>query len=328
MSKTSNVPIGPVWKLGPAAYALAGPVHSPAAKVLCSREVEADFLLSSWRRQHALLAVLDKVVDADGQASVEVLSTLTADFQALDPKRLLEKWYGCRVHGLGKAFEKLGMQRTERRGIYPGLVEILAEGGRGAATVRHMTEVTFQKLERLIQLPDWLRIDDMCQLETEVGAQLATIGESMVARGLLTSHEDYRQIIRSGIFDYEPLAALTMRGLHFNFPPHPWDGGPTLRPIRSSGDLFEVADRFHNCLRNRMSNCFAGTTFYYEWSGPTPAIVELRNEGNLFWFMSAVEGIRNGSVPLTEMRTIAEAIPLPTLNKALWKRLDALEVRG
>ena len=74
-----------------------------------------------------------------------------------------------------------------------------------------------------------------------------------------------------------------------------------------------------------MSKCLAGTTFYYEWSGPAPAIVELRYEGHLFWFISAVEGIRNGSVPLTEMQAIADAIPLHSLNQTLWNKLNALE---
>lgn len=319
---SDSSPLNGLWSMGAAAQLLTRPVTGGARSILGSRDAEADFLLSSWARQHALLAALDRVTDRSGSASLEVFAALAQDFRSLAPADLIERWFGASSAGLTGLFDKLGAERPRERHTYVRLVRMFGQDGVGAKTLRHAPHVTFRDVVRLTRLPDWMRTEDMRWMEPKLARQLASIGEALLARGDIASPHEFHRLVRSRNFASDPLAALARCGIVFTFPEPPWPGDDHLILVRDTTELADAAVRFRNCLRDRSQQCMAGTTFYYIWEGEIPAVVELQNQGGLCWSVTSIAGIRNCSLSEADQDEIAGAMPLAAINQSLW--LDTL----
>ena len=70
------------------------------------------------------------------------------------------------------------------------------------------------------------------------------------------------------------------------FPPQTVPNEGNLRFIPNGIELVKVADRYRNCLRERISQALSGEHQYYEWHCPTPAVICLKRHRGSVWYIS------------------------------------------
>ena len=79
----------------------------------------------------------------------------------------------------------------------------------------------------------------------------------------------------------------------------PNDG--SLRFIPNGTELVKVADRYRNCLRERISQALTGEHQYYEWLCPTPAVICLKRHRGSVWYISDML-LKNNEEPSKELK--------------------------
>jgi hypothetical protein len=98
---------------------------------------------------------------------------------------------------------------------------------------------------------------------------------------------------------YERLAAAP-------FPPPPWAGSNTLKPVSDGAELVRVSQEFANCLRSFVLEIISGQTCTYVWQGNIPAVVALRRDPFFGWVVGSMRGIGNSDLPHALEAEIAE----------------------
>ncbi|WP_333586103.1 hypothetical protein [Phenylobacterium sp.] len=299
------------WLLGPAANFLAQPHREAARRVLNDAQLEGRFVLGSWSRQHALLAVLD-ILRHQPDREVD-LGALRESFNRLEPTEFVGLWLGEPVRGLEGIFHRLGAQRAESAGAYVKLIAILRDDGVGAATLRHTQVPTFEAIERLHALPDWARVSAVLEMRFQEASTALLIVRTLRAQGRLASDAEAQAFLcsrRSSIFE-----RLVRAGVDIHFPQPPWPGVADLRPVGGLRDLLRVADRFSNCLGATAEQAVEGSVHYYAWEGEEPAVVELQRVMGLAWIISEIAGVENSAVSRRTEDQIRMLIPLDEINQ-------------
>ena len=119
-----------------------------------------------------------------------------------------------------------------------------------------------------------------------------------------------------------PIGAWSQR--HFRsaaFPQPPWAGTARLRPLRSWGEVQQVAYAFRNCIRSRVWEVLSGRAYLFvlHEAGTDRAVVEVVRVASGQWMIAEAKGPANA--PLTaraEALLRAEMPGIPVLPDGAW----------
>ena len=89
------------------------------------------------------------------------------------------------------------------------------------------------------------------------------------------------------------------------FPAPPWEGNENIKPIRSSGELKNMADEFRCCINSYRADIVAGRSYFYVFTQPT-AIIEIKNDIFYGWAITEIQGVDHVEISTTEQHKIAK----------------------
>lgn len=274
--------------------------RSPNAGLVKDAAQAAPLLARVWPRPHAQYFAMEPARRKLAQlAALRAGALAPALGEALSIwalRRLVAQILPEAPRGLVEALRKLAP------GPFPRadqdiLIAVLAHGGQGAKTLRHVAEITPALLAILKELPDPLRRARIVAcLETARQAKLLTQAAALAARretgGVLrVAARLERACSRERLFRM----LIEAIGLERLAPP-PIPGARWFQPLASAAAIRRAALRFKNCLEDRIPMLLAGEAAYYEVIAEEPAIVEVVRLASGVWVLGEVRGHANATI--------------------------------
>jgi hypothetical protein len=198
--------------------------------------------------------------------------------------------------GLGRALARIGEVAWTAED-YRTLLQVL-DRPRAAKLLHHAERIDAVAVRRLDSLParmgeagllvDKLNPDAVLVLREAFDALRHRVGAAAAeaATAEWAKARNLRDLFDKVRFDLLPEPAP---------PPHP--GTARLRPLRTKAEIWEVAERFRNCLKTRARYAATGWSAYYEWEGPPGALVEISRDHVYGWFLDEARAAGNEAVP-------------------------------
>ncbi|MGI9310478.1 MAG: hypothetical protein ACR2P7_02965 [bacterium] len=90
------------------------------------------------------------------------------------------------------------------------------------------------------------------------------------------------------------------------FPPPPWDGDDSIRPVRDRSALKATAERFNNCVMRYVNKVVFGFCYLYICES-TPAVIELVNDRFFGWQLREINGVANKQVTRAQDHAISQS---------------------
>jgi hypothetical protein len=222
-------------------------------------------------------------------------------------RALLQRLYGECPPGLLTILCKLG-PRPLARERYRNLMALRTDRPT-LSRLTHRERVPAAEVNTLADLPPVLRTLPVFTGITN-GKHKEIVRYLLDAARILRPDLDEAALARTlrGVRDLNQLARWTRRQIkRRQFPPPPWEGCERVRPVRTVSELHAVVRRFQNCARSYVSAALAGDVYFYvvEWG---PALIMLRRDPLLGWWLDEYAGLKNKKLPGPLVRSIRSTL--------------------
>lgn len=267
---------------------------APALARIWPRPHRGFFALEPARRHVATLIAL--------RVGQQVASpSLADDLQTWALKRLLTDHMPDAPDGLLEALRKL-LAAVEPSRIWV----LLAQGGYGAKTLRHASQIDLALVEVLEALPATLRRHRIVRwLPRRANAVLAAAAARQACGDPISLAALAQRLERAASTASLFRMLIEAIGLERLAPP-PVPGAPWFVPIASVAAIKSAALRFENCLRSRIPDLLSGECAYYEVLGDEPAVVEIVRDAAGLWTIGEIRGHANAPISPALHRRIRE----------------------
>ena len=107
------------------------------------------------------------------------------------------------------------------------------------------------------------------------------------------------------------------------FPPPPWQGNDWITPITTAKALKAASKQFRNCVFDYVRSALLGNKYFY-CCQQGPAIVSLKRDPVVGWYIQEINGVRNQMPDSTIVESIKHAFTKADFSTGLGDSMEAL----